>query len=49
MASLLEHDANGDNTSGKQVGTYGKELDEGDEDDYDDLDSDEFVEEMSTE
>nr|VWO95736.1 Phosphoinositide phospholipase C (EC [Ganoderma boninense] len=45
----LEHDANGDDASGKRVGAYGEELEDGDEDDYDDLDDDEFAEEMSTE
>ncbi|KAI0767131.1 ARM repeat-containing protein [Fomes fomentarius] len=48
----FEHEANGgDGSGGKRVGAYGEELDEGegDDDDYDELDDDEFAEEMSTE
>ncbi|KAI0649978.1 armadillo-type protein [Trametes meyenii] len=47
----FEREANGDDVGQKRVGTYGEELDEGDDDDDDyNLDDDgEFAEEMSTE
>ncbi|KAI0827995.1 ARM repeat-containing protein [Trametes gibbosa] len=45
----FEREGNGEDGSGKRVGAYGEELAEGDDDDYEDLDDDEFADEMSTE
>ncbi|OBZ69869.1 Transportin-1, partial [Grifola frondosa] len=46
----LEREANGVETSAKRVGAYGEEFDEDEDDEgFDDLDDDEFAEEMSTE
>ncbi|OJT13444.1 Transportin-2, partial [Trametes pubescens] len=45
----FERDANGDDGSQKRVGAYGEELDEGEDEDYDDLDDEDFADEMSTE
>ncbi|KZT69634.1 ARM repeat-containing protein [Daedalea quercina L-15889] len=45
----FEHEGNGEGALKPRVGAYGEELEDDDDEGFDDLDDDEFAEEMSTE